>query len=95
VVNPELKKMSFCFKCRQKTEVGRNLSGRGRGGEERGRNRYGGRRKEIGPVGQENEWKYAAARDEGRGKSLESPRDLRCERLPGLNVGDLNQNAQQ
>ena len=29
------------------------------------------------------------------GNSLESPRDLECERLPGLNGGDLGQSAQQ
>ena len=29
------------------------------------------------------------------GEPLESPRDLGCERLPGLNGDDLSQNAQQ
>jgi hypothetical protein len=31
----------------------------------------------------------------GVGQPLESPRDRRYERLPGLNVGDSSQNAQQ
>jgi hypothetical protein len=31
----------------------------------------------------------------GMGKPLESPRDLGCQRLPGLNGDDLSQNAQQ
>jgi len=30
----------------------------------------------------------------GQGLALESPRDLECERLPGLNWDDLSQNAQ-
>ena len=50
-----------------------------------GRIRYGGRQ-ERKPKGQDNVWKYAA---------VESPRDLGCERLPGLNGDDLSQNAQQ
>jgi hypothetical protein len=32
---------------------------------------------------------------EGGGKPLESPRDLGYERLSGLNMGNLSQNAQQ
>jgi hypothetical protein len=31
----------------------------------------------------------------GEKKTLESPRDLGCERLTGLNGNDLSQNAQQ
>lgn len=31
----------------------------------------------------------------GVGEPLQSPRDLGYERLPGLNVGNLSQNAQQ
>jgi hypothetical protein len=50
----------------------------------------------ISPEHQENRWKHAASVGGGglRG-SLECPRDLECEILPGLNVGDLSQNSQQ
>ena len=46
---------------------------------------------ERSPEGQQNEWKYATL---GwgfgvQGECLESSRDLKCERLPGLNGGDL------
>ena len=42
-----------------------------------------------------NESKYAKVGARGLGEPLESPRDLGCERLPGLNGDDLSQNAQQ
>ena len=38
---------------------------------------------------------YAAVGARGQGEPLESPRDLGKGRLPGLNVGDLSQDAQQ
>jgi hypothetical protein len=44
------------------------------------------------PRGQENGWKYAARRGVGQWKSLESPRELGCEMLPGLNGYDLSRN---
>ena len=48
------------------------------------------------PEYQQNEWKSAAEGCGGwGGDSLGSPRDLGCERLPGLNGNDLRQNAQQ
>ena len=40
------------------------------------------------PEGQENKWKCAAFGEGHRREHLESPRDLGCERLPGLN-GDV------
>jgi hypothetical protein len=56
--------------------------------------RYG-ERQEGCPEGQENESKYAVVGFSGQGGPLESPRDLGCKRLPGLNEDNINQNAQQ
>ena len=44
-------------------------------------------RQERSPEGQEKEWKYLAGRgrEYGMEDPLESPRHLRCERLPRLN----------
>jgi hypothetical protein len=50
-------------------------------------------RQERDPEGQENEWKYAAAGGGVKGESLGSLQDLKCERLSGVNVGDLSQDA--
>jgi hypothetical protein len=51
---------------------------------------------EGSPGGQEYEWKYAAVGGVGHeGGPLESPRNLGCERLPGLNGDDFSRNAQQ
>ena len=47
-------------------------------------------RQERDPEGQENEWKYAATESRRQGEPLESPRDLGCERLPGLNGDDIS-----
>ena len=48
------------------------------------------------PKGQENEWKYTAGVGWETGEnSLESPRNLGCERLLGLNGDDISQNDQQ
>jgi hypothetical protein len=47
------------------------------------------------PEGQENEWKYIAARGQGWRNSLWSLRDPRWRRLPGVNAGDFRRNAQQ
>jgi hypothetical protein len=71
--------------------------GEGRRREKGGRIRYGGRQ-ERSPENQEHEWKYAAVGSWRWGEPLESPRDLGCERLPGLsgdvNGDDLSLNAQ-
>jgi hypothetical protein len=61
-------------------------------GAREGRIRYG-RRQERTQKGQENDWKYIAAR--GWGGAIESPRDLGCSRLLGLSGDELSQNAQQ
>jgi hypothetical protein len=64
---------------------GGNRVGEGRGKEKRrGRNRYG-ERQEGCPEDQENESKYVVVGVRGQGQPLESPRDLGCERLSGLN----------
>ena len=52
-------------------------------------------RQERDLEGQGNEWKSEAARSWGWGEYLGSPRDMRCEKLPGLNMGELTQNEQQ
>ena len=57
-------------------------------------------RQDRDPEGQEKDWKYAAAVGgvyvcRGREDALESPRDLRCERLPKLNRNDLSLIVQQ
>jgi hypothetical protein len=52
-------------------------------------------RDKRGPESKENEQKYEAAGSWVWGESQGSPRDLEWERLPGVNVGDLSQNAQQ
>jgi hypothetical protein len=71
----------------------REVLGLERGGrEEKGGNIRYAERQESNPEGQENEWKYAAVG--GRGEPLESPRDLKYERLPGVSGIDLSQNAQ-
>jgi hypothetical protein len=56
---------------------------------------WGQREKGRSPKGQDNEWKYAASGGGRCGDPLEIPRDLGCEKLSGLNGGDLTQNAQQ
>ena len=71
------------------------LVGEGRGeGKRKGRIEYG-ERQEGYPQGQENELTYAAVAVRRQGKSLGSPRDLGCERLPGLNGDDISQISQQ
>ena len=54
---------------------------------------YGGRQ-ERNSEGQENETKYATVWRGRQGETLECPRFLRYERLPGLNKDDINRNAQ-
>ena len=63
--------------------------GRRKGKEEQGQ----AWRMERNLEGQEKEWKYIALKSGGQGE-LQNARDLRWGRLPGLNVGDLSQNAQ-
>ena len=68
-----------------------------RGGEKGDMIKYG-RRQQRSPKYQENEWNYAAAGDgDGSGvrDHLETPSDLECERVPGINGDDLSQNVQQ
>ena len=59
--------------------------GCGEGRKKGDRIRYGSRH-ERSPEGQENEWKYAEVGVRKQGESLEIPRELGCERLPGLNA---------
>jgi hypothetical protein len=56
--------------------------------EKRARIRHG-KRQERNPEGQGNESKYAKVGARGLGEPLESPRDMGCERLPGLNEDDI------
>jgi hypothetical protein len=58
---------------------------RGGEGEKEGRVSYE-ERQERCPLVQENELKYAAVVVRGQREGLESPRDLVCERLPGLGI---------
>lgn len=66
---------------------------RGKWGQNQGEKPRG--RQERSPEGHVNEWKYATAGITRCGEPLESPRNLRFERLPGLNEDDLSQNVQQ
>jgi hypothetical protein len=57
-----------------------------RGGEGNGR-------QERDPENLENEWKSEATGNGGWRESLGSPRDLRWERILGVNVDDLSQDV--
>jgi hypothetical protein len=47
------------------------------------------------PESQKKVLKYAVVVVRGQMVPLENPRDLGCERLPGLDGDDISQNAQQ
>ena len=57
-------------------------------GKRGGRIRYGETQERI-PKYQDNEWKYTAAEGGPGGEPLGNPRDLGCERLPGLKEDDI------
>ena len=66
--------------------------GGGRGRGDGGQYQVCGGKQERSPDSQKNVSKYAALGG-GSGEPPESPRDLGCERIPGLSGGDLSQNA--